>query len=108
MSNKISEVVESFMSLKYDRCGNTRTDGTVLRLNDDIIAKWMRTAGSGGWDVLQLWITTEGSLVTSKLLERFDLISFCSGYGCVVEMKDDGLYLNGEVWDGSWTKLEIL
>ena len=85
------EIVAAFMNHKTKCIGNSYTDGTILYLHGNAIA---RHRCDGGIEV-----TTAGwNTVTTR--ERLNGLPGVKAY-----VRDHQLYLNGERWDGRWTKI---
>ena len=85
------KVVHSFLNRKPKCITNTSTDGTSLFLFGNKIAEWKNN---------ELWITNAGWFsITTK-----DRLNSLPGVSWTTNKKVH--YLNGNLWDGEWTKIE--
>lgn len=85
------EIVAAFMNHETKRIGNSGTNGTVLFLHDNAIAKWDEEG--------RLWVTNAG-WNSSTTKERLNGLP-----GVRVNVRQGQLYLNDQPWDGSWTEV---
>lgn len=92
MSRKVtSEVVSAFLASRTRTVANTRTDGSTLYLHGNAIAQ-RREDGV-------VWVTLAG-WDTPTTRERLNGLP-----GVRVSTKRGQAYLNGQPWDGSWTRV---
>ncbi len=86
------KVVGAFMKGQAARVANTATDGKVLKLHNNDIAKW---------DNGKLYITSAG-WETSTTKERLNGIP-----GVSVQQKQGTWYLNGKAWPNTDQWMEV-
>lgn len=86
-----AKTVAAFEQGKALKVGNTYTNGKELFLFDNMIAKWEDGC---------LWITNAG-YETNTTKERLNGLN-----GVSIYQRNHVWYLNGEEWNGSWTKIE--
>jgi len=90
MRKTMGIVEDAFMQGIPKKSGNSQTDGQILLLFGNRIAEWREDG---------LWITDCGWLTptTRNHLNKLPNVSVCQ----IKRLH----YLNGELWDGSWTKV---
>lgn len=95
------QIVEAFLAGKARKIGNTRTDGCAVYLHGNKIAEWrFAPVESGDHAPRELWITTAG-WDTNTTKERLRGLPGVMDLGT----KRGVLFLNGQKWDGGWTKI---
>ena len=87
-------MTDAFLMGETKQVSNTMTDGSALYLFDNKIAEWRGD---------ELWITNCG-WQTMTTMERLNGIGVTAGFR--IFQKKKKWYLNGEEWDGEWTKVE--
>lgn len=96
MSRKVTEqVVAAFLQGSPRTVGSTHTDGTCLYLHGNKIAE--HDGIKAGRHRIKV---TLAGWNTSTIRERLNGLP-----GVQVSTKKGQAYLNGEPWDGSWTKI---
>lgn len=94
------QIVEAFLAGKARKIGNTHTDGSAIYLHGNKIAEKRfadpRPEGAPAWVI---FITTAG-WDTNTTKDRLRGLP-----GADLETKRGVLFLNGQKWDGGWTKV---
>jgi hypothetical protein len=86
------KIVGAFNNREKKSSGNTVSTGDALFLHGNKIAEWRGT---------ELWITNAGWF-SNTTKERVNDI-----FGVSICQKDYTWFLNGQSWDGEWTKVAL-
>ena len=86
----IRPVIEAFKEQKAKKLSNTESTGKELLLFKNTIAKWKNN---------EIWITNAGWR-TKTTKDRIQLL------GANLRQIKGEWYLNGELWDGNWIKID--
>ena len=88
--SQIKPVIEAFKVQKAKKLSNTESTGKELLLFKNTIAKWKNN---------EIWITNAGWR-TKTTKDRIQLL------GANLRQIKGEWYLNGELWDGNWIKID--